>query len=170
MFRFSAFACVVVTVVLAVPPPAFAGQLFPPYNNGLEAQEPCQNSSVLTWTGQGVSCTDASAGITVASCPSGQMMVGINKGRAVCAAVPVPAPTTTADSGGYGGLVMVDKGGATCVDPDGCVVGSDTDPATGQYYFQTGSTQGPINGWAPDLMDRDEYEADVAAGATTGTQ
>lgn len=85
MFRFSAFACVVVAVVLTASAPAFAGQLFPP-DNLPNPHEDCPNGEVLSWLGSRgtVVCIDPTLGVTTANCSDGKIMVGISNGAPVC--------------------------------------------------------------------------------------
>jgi hypothetical protein len=63
---------------------AQAGSLFPPANIGRNANVECPDGTVLKWTGDSVVCADPSEGVSVTTCPAGQLLAGISKGRPIC--------------------------------------------------------------------------------------
>ena len=128
-----------------------AGQLFPPANMTATPASPCPNSGVLSWLGGSVDCVDPTAGVTV-SCPSGQVLNGINKGSPVCVALiptaPAPAPSTPPGTV-IGGGSCVEAGATGCPantwsfwgvgQPGGCSGGA------GIVYTQMGSYPETMN-------------------------
>jgi hypothetical protein len=86
---------------------AQAGSLFPPDNIGKNPNVCCPNGQVLGWTGSSVECINPTPGVTV-SCPAGEVLTGITKGVANCAAVSVSCPAGEV-------LTGIDKGAPLCV-------------------------------------------------------
>ncbi len=68
-----------------------AGVLFPPYGTVGAAKTCPTGKTFLRWTGDTVECGKVNDEVTVASCGSGQMLVGITNGAANC--IPIPKPT-----------------------------------------------------------------------------
>lgn len=66
---------------------AEAGQLFPPSNMREMPNLPCPRNGVLQWSGSEVQCVDPTPGVSL-SCPSGEVLTGIQTGLPVCAVIP----------------------------------------------------------------------------------
>src|ERR1700689_1120591 len=67
---------------------AHAGQLFPPNNLSQNPNIACPNGGVLTWNSDHVDCVNPTPGVTV-TCAAGEVLTGINSGRAACIAIPI---------------------------------------------------------------------------------
>ncbi len=112
-FKSRYYAIIVMVSLLALAPlaSAQAGNLFPPANIGANPNIPCPNGSVLSWSGDSVTCTDPTPGVTTTtSCPTGQVMMGVSGGKATC----VPLSTTSTCPTGQV-MMGVSAGAATCV-------------------------------------------------------
>ena len=69
-------------LVFALPLQAEAGQLFPPEGVSEETGT-CPEGYLLAWTGNSVKCQEPLANLTI-TCPEGEYLTGLNKGKPVC--------------------------------------------------------------------------------------
>jgi hypothetical protein len=162
--RLYSAACLLSMATLA-PFTAKAGQLFPPENIGQNPNVVCPHGMVLDWTGNAVTCTDPTPGVSV-SCPSGQLMTAITYGRPTC------VPQVTVPNCGANQYVTANGATFSCANlpasPDQPSPPSPTPPSPppapvctldGQYDSE------PVND-GNGCMHWNNYEYDTCGNAT----
>ena len=98
---------------------AHAGQLFPP--SGASGGVPCSGGKVLGWTGSGVKCIDPSPGVSTDSCPAGQVVSKVTKGKVECI-----VPPLTTGCGGNSAIQRLTNGQASCISIESEGIGGGT--------------------------------------------
>jgi|GEM_PF-2027020 len=157
---------------------AIAGQLFPPVGlpngaNGIpDTTKNCPNGQVLAWNGSNgtVQCGDPTPGVTVASCPTGQVLTGVSSGHPTCQSIALSTQTVTCNVVYTGSPDNSWYCTATC--PAGTYVtgggfnASAAYTSGGHYSLQSG------NGWICDIghIDRCTGGQELPCGSTCSAQ
>jgi|SRR5208337_1795546 len=116
IFKSLFFATTALLCVCTVAAPAQAGQLFPPNNIGSNPNISCPHGGVLTWDADHVDCVNPTPGVTVTSCPAGQVLTGISSGSPICV---VPTPTLSLSCPAGEVLTGILNGAPTCIQAGG---------------------------------------------------